>query len=154
MRLASWNVNGIRAIHQKGFLDWFRKESFDILCLQETKADNNQLSSDLVNVPGYTSFWCSAEKKGYSGVAVYTKQAPLAVHYGMQEHLFDTEGRVIALEYAGFVLFNVYFPNGGAGNKRVPFKLDFYDHFLKMAGQWRTKGKPVIVCGDVNTAHE
>lgn len=154
MRMISWNVNGIRAVEKKGFLDWFRAVSPDILCLQETKAEKLQLSPELINVPGYTSFWCSAQKKGYSGVAVYTKEKPRAVEYGIGEKIFDDEGRTIMVDYGTFVLFNIYFPNGGAGNKRVPFKMDFYDRFLKTADHCRKKGKAVIVCGDVNTAHE
>ncbi len=154
MRLISWNVNGIRAVEKKGFLKWFREESPDVLCLQETKAEKAQLGAGLVDVPGYTSFWCSAQKKGYSGVAVYVKKAPLSVEYGIGQERFDTEGRTLILDLGRFVLFNIYFPNGGAGNKRVPFKMDFYEHFLKAAEGFRKHGRSVIVCGDVNTAHE
>jgi exodeoxyribonuclease-3 len=154
MRLISWNVNGIRAVQKKGFLEWFRKESPDFLCLQETKAEKEQLDDELLQVPGYSSYWCSAEKKGYSGVAVYTRTAPRSVEYGIGDRLFDSEGRTLALDYGDFVLFNIYFPNGGAGNKRVPFKMAFYDRFLRTAEEWRKKGREVIVCGDVNTAHE
>ncbi|MBF0594058.1 MAG: exodeoxyribonuclease III [Candidatus Omnitrophica bacterium] len=154
MRMISWNVNGIRAVQKKGFLEWFRKESPDILCLQETKAEKSQLDAQLLEVPGYSSFWCSAEKKGYSGVAVYTKLMPEAVDYGIGDKIFDCEGRTVRLDFKDFVLFNIYFPNGGAGNKRVPFKLAFYDRFLKAANECRKKGKAVIFCGDVNTAHQ
>ncbi len=154
MRLVSWNVNGIRAIQKKGFLDWFKKEAPDILCLQETKAEKEQLDQALLVVPGYSSFWCSAAKKGYSGVAVYTKESPLKVEYGLGDVSLDSEGRILILYYKNFVLFNIYFPNGGAGNKRVPFKLQFYDRFLTFINALREQGRSVIVCGDVNTAHE
>jgi exodeoxyribonuclease III len=154
MRLISWNVNGIRAIAKKGFLEWFRRELPDILCLQEIKAERGQLDDTLVNMPGYHSFWCSAQKKGYSGVAVYTKQKPVSVAYGLGDSLFDSEGRTLMLDMGKFVLFNIYYPNGGAGNKRVPFKMAFYDLFLKRAEKLRKDGRHVIICGDVNTAHE
>ena len=154
MRLMSWNVNGIRAVQKKGFLDWFKNEDPDVLCLQETKAEQDQLDEGLRNVLGYKSFWCSAEKKGYSGVAVYTKSKPCSVEYGLGKKEFDYEGRTIIADFERFVLFNIYFPNGGAGNKRVPFKMGFYEFFLKKAESLRKKGRHIIVCGDVNTAHE
>ncbi len=154
MRLISWNVNGIRAVQKKGFLDWVRREGPDILCLQETKADISQLDDELVNIPGYSSYWCSAEKKGYSGVAVYSRKAPESVAYGLGKKEFDSEGRVLILDYGAFVLFNIYYPNGGAGNKRVPFKLDFYELFLAKVAALRKQGRHVVFCGDVNTAHE
>ena len=153
MRLISWNVNGIRAVQKKGFLEWFTKESPDILCLQETKAEESQLDDRLKNVPNYTSYWCSAEKKGYSGVAFYSKIKPAAVEFGLGRKEFDGEGRTIIADFGEFVLFNIYFPNGGAGNKRVPYKMAFYDCFLKKAEKLRKSGRSVIVCGDVNTAH-
>ncbi|MBF0122506.1 MAG: exodeoxyribonuclease III [Candidatus Omnitrophica bacterium] len=154
MRLISWNVNGIRAVQKKGFLDWFKTENPDILCLQEIKAEREQLDEELRNVPGYHSFWCSAQKKGYSGVAVYAKEKPCSVEYGLGNKEFDSEGRTIIADFDRFVLFNIYFPNGGAGNKRVPFKMAFYDFFFKKAEELRKKGRHIIVCGDVNTAHE
>ncbi len=154
MHFISWNVNGIRAIQKKGFLEWFAKEDPDLLCLQETKAEKEQLDEALVNVKGYHSFWCSAEKKGYSGTALYTKQKPLSVEYGIGKDEFDSEGRVILADYGPFVLFNIYFPNGSSGNKRVPYKMAFYAQFEKKAEALRKQGKHIIVCGDVNTAHE
>lgn len=154
MRLLSWNVNGIRAVEKKGFLEWFTKEAPDVLCLQETKAEKEQLSPALIDVPGYSSFWCSAEKKGYSGVAVYSRKAPVSVEYGIGDKMFDSEGRTLALDLGSFVLFNIYFPNGGSGNKRVPFKMAFYDQFFKKAEKLRRQGRSIVVCGDVNTAHQ
>ncbi len=153
MRLISWNVNGIRAVQKKGFISWVMREDPDVLCLQETKAEKSQLDDELVNIPGYASLWCSAEKKGYSGVAVYTKQAPVSVAYGLGVPEFDSEGRTLVVDLGAFVLFNIYFPNGGAGNKRVPFKLAFYDAFLKKAEKLRKAGRHLVICGDVNTAH-
>jgi exodeoxyribonuclease-3 len=154
MKIISWNVNGIRAVQKKGFLDWFKSEAPDILCLQETKAEKEQLDEALLSVPGYSSFWCSAEKKGYSGVAVYTRQQPKSVEYGLGKKEFDSEGRTLVLDFGTFVLFNIYYPNGGAGNKRVPFKMAFYDLFFKKVEKLRKEGRHVVICGDVNTAHE
>jgi len=153
MKLLSWNVNGLRAIHKKGFLEWFKRESPDILCLQETKSELNQLPENLRKPTGYHFFCSSAEKKGYSGVAVYSKQSPKSVNTRLGKKLFDCEGRLLELDYGEFILFNVYFPNGGAGNKRVPFKMDFYGAFLKHIQKLAKTGKKLIICGDVNTAH-
>ncbi len=154
MRLISWNINGIRAIQKKGFFEWLVKDSVDILCLQETKIDLTKLNASLTDIKGYHSFWCSAKKKGYSGVAIYTKQKPITVEYGLGKEEFDDEGRVLIVDYGSFLLFNVYFPNGGSGNKRVPFKMKFYDAFLNRVEKERKGGKKIIICGDVNTAHE
>ncbi len=154
MRLISWNVNGIRAVQKKGFLTWLKTEAPDILCLQETKADPQQLDDALRHVPGYTSYWCAAQKKGYSGVAVYTKKEPLSVGYGLGDPSFDNEGRTLVMDMGDFVLFNIYYPNGGAGNKRVPFKLAFYELFLKKIETFHRQGRHVVITGDVNTAHQ
>jgi len=153
MRLLSWNVNGIRAIEKKGFLDWLHKESPDILCVQETKADTKDLSEKLLKPAGYQTFWSSAEKKGYSGVAIFTKISPKSFAEGLGTKEFDTEGRTLRLDFEDFILFNIYFPNGGQGNKRVPFKMDFYAEFLTKAEKLKKAGHDLIICGDVNTAH-
>ncbi len=153
MKILSWNVNGIRAIEKKGFLEWFQKESPDVLCLQETKARPEQLSEKMMKPDGYHSYWSAAEKKGYSGVAIYTKTQPKAVTEGLGIKEFDSEGRTLVADYGDFVLFNVYYPNGGAGNKRVPFKMKFYDAFLTKAEELRKQGKKIIITGDINTAH-
>ena len=153
MRLISWNVNGIRAIHKKGFIEWLHKESPDILCLQETKCHPDQLNDELLAPNGYTTFWSAAEKKGYSGTAVFTKTKPKSAQEGLGVKKFDTEGRTLVLDYGTFVLFNIYYPNGSAGNKRVPFKMEFYDAFLKKVNRLKKSGTNVIICGDVNTAH-
>jgi exodeoxyribonuclease-3 len=154
LKLLSWNVNGIRAVYKKGFIDWFRKENPDILCLQETKASEEQLAGELINPPGYKSFFSAAEKKGYSGVALYTKKEPVTVGKGFGIEKFDREGRVLVADYEKFVLMNVYYPNGKASPERLQYKLDFYDAFLEFAEGFRVRGRNLVVCGDVNTAHK
>lgn len=153
MRLISWNVNGIRAIEKKGFFEWMARESPDILCLQETKAHPEQLTEKFIKPAGYCSFWSAAVKKGYSGVAIYSKKQPQSVVQGLGVKEFDSEGRTLIADYGDFVLFNIYYPNGGAGNQRVPFKMRFYDAFLKKAEGLRKRGRKIIITGDVNTAH-
>ena len=150
--LVSWNVNGVRAAVRKGFLDWMKKVKPDILCIQETKAHIEQLDHEVLHPNGYFGVWNQADRKGYSGVATFLKDKPLfeLSHFG--EKLLDEEGRVILTEHPDFFLFNVYFPNGGRGPERLKYKLKFYARFLKLMEQYRKK-KPVIVCGDVNTAH-
>ncbi len=153
-RLISWNVNGIRAIHRKGeFLPLFEEQP-DIVCIQETKASADQLESDLLHVDGYTSHFVSAEKKGYSGVAIYTKIAPKNILSGFGIERFDSEGRILIAEYDAFTLFNIYYPNGKASKERLQYKLDFYDAFLEYVQAERAKGRHVVICGDVNTAHK
>jgi len=154
LRILSWNVNGIRAAYKKGFLDWFKKENPDILCIQETKASEEQLIDELRNVDGFTSYFSSAERKGYSGVAVYTKQKPKKVEHGFGIQSFDSEGRILVVEYDKFVLMSIYYPNGKASPLRLQYKMDFYDAFLKFVNKLKKKGKNLIICGDVNTAHK
>ncbi len=152
--MLSWNVNGIRAAQRKGFLEWLDKTKPDILGIQETKALVEQLDDELLHPKGYETFWSSANKKGYSGTAVYVRKSPLMSMTNFQEDWLDEEGRVIMLEYPEFVYFNVYFPNGGRGPERLQYKLDFYDKFLNYIESHRKKGKSIIVCGDINTAHQ
>ena len=154
IRILSWNVNGIRAAHRKGFLDWLKKEQPDILCIQETKAHPEQLPDELLNVEGYRSYFSSAVKKGYSGVAIYTKIEPKSVKKGFGIEKFDSEGRILIAEYPEFILFNIYYPNGKAREERLNYKMEFYDAFLKYVDKLKKKGKNIIVCGDVNTAHK
>jgi exodeoxyribonuclease-3 len=153
MRIICWNVNGIRAAQKKGLIDYITREQPDILCLQETKAQREQLDEALVNIAGYTSYFFSAEKKGYSGVAVYTKKKPVTVGMGCEASRFDSEGRVLRLDFPKFTLYNIYFPNGGRGPERVRYKLDFYDLLLEQWEELRAEGKKLIICGDYNTAH-
>lgn len=154
MQLYSWNVNGIRAAEKKGFLDWIAATDPDILCVQETKAHPDQLSDALKTPEGYHTYWASAEKKGYSGVALYSKVEPNNVTIGFDIEEFDNEGRTIIAEYDDFVLITSYFPNGSAKNVRVPFKMRYYAHFLQYCQDLREAGKSVIFCGDVNTSHK
>ena len=153
-KILCWNVNGIRAAERKGFLDWLYKESPDILCIQETKAGLDNLSADLLEPMDYHVYWNFAERKGYSGVATYTKDIPLSIQNGFGIPEFDAEGRVIMCEYPGFTLFNVYFPNGKKDETRLNYKLSFYDTFLEHLEIIRKKGKKIIICGDYNTAHK
>ncbi len=154
LKLLSWNVNGIRAAYKKGLLEWMQEASPDILCVQETKASPEQLPKQLLEPQGYHAYWDSADKKGYSGVGVYSKTRPSAVHTGMGISRFDSEGRMLRLDFDGFVLFNVYFPNGKKNRERLQFKLDFYDAFLDHIEKLRRKNTRLIFCGDVNTAHK
>ena len=155
MKLVSWNVNGLRSLAKNDYWQTFLNETRpDIFCLQETKAAPEQLSPDLLSPAGYSSFFSSCQvKKGYSGVALYSRIEPLSVIYGMGIQEFDQEGRIIGAEYDDFWLINCYFPNGGRGPERLDYKLRFYDAFLTFIDKLREK-KPVIFCGDVNTAHE
>lgn len=155
LKLISWNVNGIRAGIRKGFLDWLDQEQPDILGIQETKAHPDQLPSDVINHRQYYSFWHSSEvRKGYSGVAIFTKEKPLTTETGFGIEKFDQEGRVVMAEFKHFVLFNVYFPNGKKNTERLNYKLEFYESFLRHIEGLRKKGKKIIFCGDVNTAHQ
>jgi exodeoxyribonuclease-3 len=155
MKIVSWNVNGLRAVHRNGYWDNFLKElKPDIFCLQETKASPEQLPEEVRSAAGYSAFFSSSQlKKGYSGVAIYSKIEPLSVIYGMGEPEFDQEGRLVGAEYEDFWLLNVYFPNGGQGPHRLDYKMRYYDSFFAFCEKLR-KSKPVIFCGDVNTAHE
>lgn len=153
LKLISWNVNGIRASHKKGFLDILAQINPDVMCLQETKAHHNQLPKELTDPQGYFTYWSEAERKGYSGTAVFTKVKPLNFYTGFGIKKFDAEGRICGLEFEDYNLLNIYFPNGAASEERLRFKLEFYDAFLKFATKLSAK-KPLVVCGDVNTAHK
>jgi len=154
LKIFCWNVNGIRAIQKKGFPEWIKKTSPDVLCLQETKAQYDQLDETLTKMDGYNCHFFSAEKKGYSGVATYSKMEPVSVRNGLNISHFDTEGRVIETDFKHFTLFNVYFPNGGRGPERVKYKLDFYDSLFFHIDKIRKKQKNIVICGDFNTAHQ
>lgn len=150
MKLLSWNVNGLRACMGKGFPEFFKAADADAVCLQETKLQAGQIELDL---PGYEQYWNYAEKKGYSGTAIYTRIPPLSVRYGMGIPEHDTEGRVIALELERFWLVTVYTPNSQDGLKRLDYRMQWEDAFRSyLTGLDRTK--PVVVCGDMNVAHE
>ncbi len=153
IRIASWNVNGLRAIHRKGFTDFLKQNNFDILCLQETKIPLEKIPQELLCLDGYFSYFSSAEKPGYSGVAIYSKIKPLQSGNSFGILRFDIEGRVLRLDFKDFILFNTYMPNGGREMKRLGYKLDFYDSFLKYLEGLINEGRKVILTGDINTAH-
>ena len=150
MKFISWNVNGIRACCDKGFRDIFSQLDADIFCLQETKMQAGQLD---LQFEGYTSYWNYAEKKGYSGTAIFCRQQPLSVTYGIGIAEHDTEGRVITLEFADFYMVTVYTPNAQDGLKRLDYRMQWEDDFRAYL-QELDKKKPVIVCGDLNVAHQ
>lgn len=150
--LVSWNVNGIRAAEKKGFLDWLAATGADVVAVQEIKAMPEQLSPALRQPPGYTAEWASAEKKGYSGVGTFARPAAERIRRGLDDARFDHEGRVLIHEFAPFVFFNIYFPNGGRGPEWVAHKLAFYRRFLERVQAYRAAGRPVVMAGDVNTA--
>ena len=154
IRILSWNVNGIRAIHKKNALEWFHEQKPEILCFQETKAQEEQLPKALVEVEGYHSYFVSAERKGYSGVGMYSSLEPKDVKPGFGIKKFDSEGRTMVADFGKFVLFNIYFPNGKQNKDRLKYKMDFYDAFLKYANKLKDDGLDIIICGDVNTAHK
>jgi exodeoxyribonuclease-3 len=154
MRIVSWNVNGIRAVAGKGFADSVKAMNADIIGIQETKAQIEQLGPEITELEGYKSWFYSAERKGYSGTALYSRIEPEDVTFGLGTEEFDHEGRTICADFGKFVLFNIYFPNGGRGDDFVKFKLRFYDCFLDRVRELQSKGREVICCGDVNTAHK
>ncbi len=150
MKFISWNVNGIRACLKKGFMDYFRRVDADFFCIQETKCQEGQVQ---LEIEGYYQFWNYAQKKGYSGTAIFTKHQPLNVHYGVGDEESEAEGRIITLEYEMFYLVNVYTPNSQRDLARLPFRLEWEDklkdYLIKL-----NKDKPVIYCGDLNVAKE
>ncbi|MBM5609445.1 exodeoxyribonuclease III [Listeria ivanovii] len=150
MKLISWNVNGLRAVVKKGFLEYFDSVDADIFCLQETKLQAGQIDLDL---PGYKDYWNYAVKKGYSGTAIFTKKEPLSVQYGLGIEEHDTEDRVITLEFENFFMVTVYMPNSQAELKRLDYRMTFEDAILAYVKKL-DETKPVILCGDLNVAHE
>ncbi len=153
MKIATWNVNGIRAALQKNITDWIKYFQPDVLCLQEIKATLEQVNINPILELGYSVIWNAAQRSGYSGVATFHKIEPLKITKGLGIARFDSEGRVIQSSYPDFELFNVYFPNGGENNERVPFKLDFYATLLNICDTLHREGKQIILTGDFNTAH-
>jgi exodeoxyribonuclease-3 len=154
MKIATWNVNGIRAVQKKGLMDWLRQTDPDILCVQETKANPDQLEKILLEPDPYRTHWSSAVKKGYSGVALFVKPQPLQVTEGLGLKEFDSEGRTLIAEYPNFILYNSYYPNGQHDLGRVPYKLQYSDAVLEHSTKLhRQKKKPIILAGDFNTAH-
>jgi exodeoxyribonuclease-3 len=152
-KIISWNVNGIRAAHKKGFLDFLYSENPDILCVQETKALKEQLPDELINPDGYETYWFSAEKKGYSGTALFTKKTPLYISNSNIPE-FDSEGRIICAEYDKFVIINCYFPNSQALGARLDYKINFNNAVLDICEKYRNEKYNVIITGDFNVAHK
>lgn len=150
MKLISWNVNGIRACVGKGFLDYFKEADADVFCIQETKMQAGQLELDL---EGYEQYWNYAQRKGYSGTAIFTKKKPLSVSYGIGIEEHDTEGRVITLEFEDFYMITVYTPNSQNELARLDYRMEWEDAFLSYLKKLE-ENKPVIICGDLNVAHQ
>ncbi len=150
MKLISWNVNGLRAVMGKGFMDFFREADADIFCLQETKLQAGQIEMEL---PGYHQYWNYAEKKGYSGTAIFCKEEPLSVSYGIGEEAHDHEGRVITAQFKDFYFVTVYTPNSQEGLKRLDYRMEWEDAFCKYLKKLEAH-KPVIAAGDMNVAHK
>ena len=150
MKFVSWNVNGLRACVQKGFLEFFHQADADFFCLQETKLQEGQIQLEL---PGYHQYWCYAQKKGYSGTAIFTKHTPLSVAYGLGIPELDTEGRAITLEYPDFYLITCYTPNAQQELARLDHRLKWEEAFRGYVSRLDAE-KPVILCGDLNVAHQ
>lgn len=151
MRIVSWNVNGLRAVYRKGFLEWLKKEEPDILCLQEVKANQDQLPWDLIVVSDYQFYLNSAEKSGYSGVAVYSRVRPQKIEEKIGLERFDQEGRGLIFYFDQFILFNLYLPHGGRQKENLAYKLRAYSYLLEKI---RTFSEPLILAGDFNVAHQ
>ena len=154
LKLISWNVNGINAAIKKGFIDTVREMDADIFAIQETKLQPAKLTKVMADIEGYESFWshCTV-KKGYSGVAVYSKIKPKEVRYGIDIPIFDDEGRILEMVFDDFIFFNIYFPNGQMSEERLNYKLDFYEAFFNYADRYKEKKIPLVITGDYNTAH-
>jgi exodeoxyribonuclease-3 len=154
LNITTWNVNGLRAILNKGAWDWVSQQHPDVLCLQEIKSRPDQIPDEYLELFNtHTVFWNPAARSGYSGVATFTANQPLSVEFGIGSEEFDQEGRAIRIKFSGFTLFNIYFPSGQRGMDRVAFKLDFYSHLLDICDQLLAAGEKLVICGDFNTAH-
>ena len=155
MKLVSWNVNGLRSVHKKNFLEWFKKEDADIVCLQEIKigVEDVEASLDLVNPHEYMSHWHFAQKPGYSGVAIYSKQDPDAIRAGLGDWQFDSEGRWLECDFGNITVITSYWPNSQREHTRLPYKLEFCRRAEARLQELRSKDRTVYVCGDFNIAH-
>ncbi len=152
LKISSYNINGIRAAHRKGILEWLDQSTPDILCLQETRAEKEQFPDEILDL-GYHKSFVSAEKKGYSGVSIFTKQEPLAVEEGMNVEWIDREGRIIMNEFDEFKIYSVYVPSGTTGDHRQDLKMKFLDDFYQFGESVLNDEKPAIICGDFNICH-
>ena len=154
IKLISWNVNGLRAAIKKDFFKSFEQLDADIVALQETKLQEPQVTDEMQSIGDYESHWShAAVKKGYSGVVTYSRLAPKAVNFGLGDPKYDTEGRLVELEFDDFIFFNVYFPNGQMSEERLQYKLDFYEAFFNYTDTYKKQGRRLIITGDYNTAH-
>ena len=154
IKLVSWNVNGLRAVMKKDFLESFKQLDADVMGLQETKLQADQRTEAMINIKGYDSHWSYASvKKGYSGTAVYTRGACGEVKTGIGIDRYDAEGRIVEIDCGGFIFFNIYFPNGQMSDDRLAYKLDFYKDFFAYTDDLRAKGRSLVIAGDYNTAH-
>jgi exodeoxyribonuclease-3 len=154
IKLISWNVNGLRAAIKKDFFKNFQEMDADIIGIQETKLQESQCTDEMKHIDGYKSYWSSANvKKGYSGVAAYTKIKPKSIKYGIGKPEYDNEGRIIEMDFEDFMFFNIYFPNGKTSAERLQYKLDFYRNFFEYADNYKNGGRRLIITGDFNTAH-
>jgi len=154
MKIISWNVNGLRAAMNKGFIDFIRNSEFDIVGIQETKLQKEQIPEEINDLDEFYQYWDFAEKKGYSGVALFSRKKPLRIQTVLGKPELDNEGRIVIAEYDDYYLINCYFPNGQMSKERLDFKLKFYDEMFNRMQQLRESGKGVIVMGDYNTAHK
>jgi exodeoxyribonuclease-3 len=154
MKIISYNVNGIRAAINKGFLEWLQYENPDIICLQETKAQKEQLNTSVFTELGYHQYWFSAQKKGYSSVAIFTKIEPIKVHYGIGIEKFDFEGRFLRADFNNFTIIDSYFPSGTTGGERQEYKMDYLLHVKKYVDELQKNTKNIILCGDYNICHK
>lgn len=152
MKIISWNVNGLRAVLKKNFMEYLNEEKPDILCLQETKLQEEQIPKEISGLTNYHQYWSFAEKKGYSGTLILTKRKPIKIETGLDDD--DPEGRTIIADFGDFVLINCYFPNGKMREERLRYKLEFYDRMLIKMDSYKQSGRNIIVCGDYNTAHK
>ena len=155
MNIISWNVNGLRANVKKGAFDWLLQKFPDFMCLQETKAHPEQLEEGVRNPIGYSAYFDHSKlRKGYSGVAIFSKIELEKIEYGIGISKFDDEGRTLVAYYKDFALLNIYFPNGGGGPERLAYKMEYYNEFLKFIDKLKKNGKNIVFCGDINTAHQ
>ena len=154
VKILSWNVNGIRAVQKNGFQEWFQQEAAEIVCVQEIKANPEQLTEEVLHPLNYHSFWNPAQKPGYSGVALYSKKDPLRVEYGIGAPEIDAEGRVLTAEFSDFLVVNCYFTNSQRDHARLGYKLAFCKKILDYCETLKERGKPVVLCGDLNIAHQ
>lgn len=153
MKVITWNVNGLRSVMQKGFLDFWKAQNPDLLCLQETKCHEDQVEEGALSVSGWKGFWSAARRAGYSGTATFTKHEPIEVHHGFGIPKFDAEGRMVVTKFKEFTLFNCYFPNGGSGGERHAFKQEFLRRFGQYLHRLVRSGEKVMVVGDYNVAY-